>query len=599
MMFREKSISKFYAFALAAVFALTLAGCGGSGGGSAMMEEEMPPPVVEPSPTPEEIAAQEEADALTAAQEGAMAAYMAAMAAVGSAVDPVAAAAAYAAAADAKTASDAAAMAETSAMAMEYQTAAEAARDSAMDAGGTRGLAITGLANKIINQTAIDNAALEGKTGDDVPKPNSNLKARVGAALDALALLDNTKSDTAAVTTPAARARDAVPMGSNHQGADTSAVAYYGADGPSFVVAGGPGAVAKGEKPTSLTMRGGWKGAELTAGASGAGNSRTYANVYTDIKAPVIKNTYAPAATPTHSDADLMGHVAADPEVTGDVPGDGSSFTAMYNSDPKDNDPPVMGMFSCSATVAAAAGCSISVRDGVVESISGYTFRQLVSVGTTPTPDADYLAWGVWLTVPNDVPVLPGTPNAATAGAFASGNDVFEVREALKGTATYNGVASGLYAAGGMVDYFDADVSLMADFGGTEAGDSTAATADDNDMMLLGAVTGTVTNIKAGGMDIDGSLTLKRAPIEGAAANDPSSGGFTGAATGSVAGRAMAGNWGGQFYGPNNSDKHDAPPKMAETEFPTTAAGTFSVSAPGNVNDPIRMLGAFGSWKAE
>ena len=51
MMFREKfSISKFYAFALAAVFALTLAGCGGSGGGSAMMDmdEEMPPVVVDP-----------------------------------------------------------------------------------------------------------------------------------------------------------------------------------------------------------------------------------------------------------------------------------------------------------------------------------------------------------------------------------------------------------------------------------------------------------------------------------------------------------------------------------------------------------------------
>ena len=37
MMFREKSISKLYTFALAAVFALTLAGCGGNGGGSSMM----------------------------------------------------------------------------------------------------------------------------------------------------------------------------------------------------------------------------------------------------------------------------------------------------------------------------------------------------------------------------------------------------------------------------------------------------------------------------------------------------------------------------------------------------------------------------------
>ena len=39
MMFREKSISKFYAFTLAAVFALTLAGCGGGGGGAAMDDD--------------------------------------------------------------------------------------------------------------------------------------------------------------------------------------------------------------------------------------------------------------------------------------------------------------------------------------------------------------------------------------------------------------------------------------------------------------------------------------------------------------------------------------------------------------------------------
>ncbi len=46
MKFREKSINKLYAFALAAVFAIALAGCGG-GGGTA---EEPPPPM----PTPQE-----------------------------------------------------------------------------------------------------------------------------------------------------------------------------------------------------------------------------------------------------------------------------------------------------------------------------------------------------------------------------------------------------------------------------------------------------------------------------------------------------------------------------------------------------------------
>ena len=47
MMFREKPISKLYAFALAAVFAIALAGCGGGGGTTATPE---PPPM----PTPQE-----------------------------------------------------------------------------------------------------------------------------------------------------------------------------------------------------------------------------------------------------------------------------------------------------------------------------------------------------------------------------------------------------------------------------------------------------------------------------------------------------------------------------------------------------------------
>ena len=56
----------------------------------------------------------------------------------------------------------------------------------------------------------------------------------------------------------------------------------------------------------------------------------------------------------------------------------------------------------------------------------------------------------------------------------------------------------------------------------------------------------------------------------------------------------MDGNWGGQFYGPNK-----ATGKGIETEYPTTAAGTFSAHAPGHSTDPIRILGAFGAWKAD
>ena len=89
MMFKDKYIHKLYAFALAAVFALTLAGCGGGGGGTAAVEEE-PPPMPTPQEscegaggrwnadmtctTAEELAAAE-AQALSAAQTAAQAAF--------------------------------------------------------------------------------------------------------------------------------------------------------------------------------------------------------------------------------------------------------------------------------------------------------------------------------------------------------------------------------------------------------------------------------------------------------------------------------------------------------------------------------------------
>ena len=620
MMGKDKYIHKLYAFALAAVFALTLAGCGGGGGGTTAAPDPEPPAMPEPTPqemcegdggewrngacvSAEELAAEmAEAEALSGAQGAAAAAASAAMAAVAGAKDPVAAANAQMYADAAMAASASAAAATDSATAMEHQAAAEAASASAVEAGMTRSLGITGLANKIINQSDIDNAVLEGKTGDDIPKPNSNLKARVGAALDLAAAATAARSETPESSTGAA---DQVANGSVSQGDTTSARATHTPAGLRFAVTRGTEAVLRGENPTSLMTSGempsgGWPGAEMVR-TDVATPGKTYVNVFSDINPPAVKNTYAPAATPTFDLTALQGHLTNDPEISGDIPSDGSSFDAMYNHDPADNNPPASGMFSCPTTVAAAGGCAISVKDGVVESIEGYIFLQLVSAGTTLTPDADYLAWGVWLTVPDAVPVT-GTPNAATTGAFASGNDPFEVRPALKGTATYNGDASGLYAAGGYTEYFDADVTLEANFGGTGAADSTpdTGTVGDNDELRLGRVTGSVTNISAGGMAVEGSLTLKEAFIDRATNTDTGdTRGFSGTVSGTLAGRTMVGNWGGQFYGPNNSDRHDAAPKAAETEFPTTAAGTFGASAPGNVNDPIRILGGFGAWKAE
>ena len=268
---------------------------------------------------------------------------------------------------------------------------------------------------------------------------------------------------------------------------------------------------------------------------------------------------------------------------------------ASYTTFESNSIPTQSGRVFCDTT--NAAGCALSIdEDGKITAVTaGYGWQPIAS-GTTPSNDADYLAWGVWLTVPDAAPSDDAATNAA-AGAFASGSDVFEVRAELTGTATYNGVATGLYSAAGMVEYFDADVSLMANFGGTLGADSTPgseAAATDNNGLLLGAVTGSVSNIKAGGMDVEGMLTLKKANITTTTRDGDSTGGFEAAAEGTVGGALLMGRWGGQFYGPN---KAAADSMAARTEYPTTAAGTFAVTGGGH--SPMSLLGSFGTWKAE
>ena len=601
MTFREKPITKLYAFAMAAVFALVLAGCGG-GGGTAAVEEE-PPVVVEPEPTPQEmceaddgewrdgacVSAEElaaemaEAEALSNAQEAAMAAYMAAMAAVSGAKDPVAMGNAQPYAGKAKEASDMAAAATTSEMAMEYQMKAEMYRDMAMKAGMARGLGLTKLANKITNQSAIDNAVLEGKPA---VKPVSNA-GRVGAELVTTANETGAGAvlHTAVTDGPGAEAGSVNQGGTS--GSEVAATAAYGASGPTITVTNvGTTGLLRGETPALLTTRGSWMGRELVEDAA----SDSYANVYTDIQAPMMRQNYGPSAdgsgTGVNAAALAVGQI-----ITGDIPGNGKTFTGTRNVSATDNEPTQTGRFFCPSGTA----CAISVDEkGAIVATTGYQW-QPIAPGTTPSNDADYLAWGVWVTVPDAAPSADAATNAA-AGAFASGSDVFEVRAELTGTATYNGVASGLYAAAGMVEYFDADVSLMANFGGTLGADLDATTADVNDGELLGAVTGSVSNIRAGGMDVAGSLTLKRAPVAGPSgtANGDSTTGFEGAAEGTVGGALLMGRWGGQFYGPNDED---ADSMAARTEYPTTAAGTFAVTGGGHT--PMSLLGSFGAWKAE
>ncbi len=610
------------------ITALALAGCGGGGGTQTAMPDPTPPdPMVTcpdgssaptmddcppAGPTPEEMA-------LKDAQDAASDAYMMAMGYVNSAKDYVAMGNAQKYADMAKEASDAAAAATTSAMAEEYQMAAEMARDQAMEAANTRGLGITNLANMIVNQQQIENAELEGKPA---VKPLNNAK-RVGPAMKGSAEMPSVVTDISnadaiapippTTTTPVATGSGSVSQGSSNPAGTippgtgdpvnvpaSATVTLDATDLPGLriTVAQGTGALLAGEEPTKLKARGGWSGGEFVrteTEVTGSEPGMTYANVYTDIQPPT--QAYESTATDLNSVPGLTTGITATTSTTsvivaGEVAEDGSSFAATVNLNPTDNEPPVMGQFRC----AAGTSCSISVdASGKIVGGTGYTFHESSGVANQ---DADYLAWGVWLTVPGAVTVTGAFPaGTTTTGVFASGRDVFSVNAALKGKATYNGVANGLYSAAGMVEAFDADVMLEANFGGIVGADNSPATPTDNDGLLLGAVTGTVSNIKAGGMDVDGSLSLLRAPVlSGTAAtasttaNDPSTSGFKGSTDGILGGMTYRGNWGGQFYGPNK-----ATGDAVQNEFPTTAAGTFGAAAENGAS----ILGSFGSWKAE
>ncbi len=218
MKFKHKYIHKFYAFALAAVFALTLAGCGG-GGGSGTAE----PPMT--GPTDEEIAA--EAAALEAAQNAAKAAYTAAMTAVDgvmadASVDPDSYAAARIALTAAKAASDAAAAATTSEAAKAEQAKAEAAQADAEKYAGMVADAKTAADQAEMDRQqeamALDTAKQAAKTAADMAASlladaeankahdiDSYVRAKVAneAAQEALAMAN------AATTSEAAKAAQA------------------------------------------------------------------------------------------------------------------------------------------------------------------------------------------------------------------------------------------------------------------------------------------------------------------------------------------------------------------------------------------------------
>jgi hypothetical protein len=226
---------------------------------------------------------------------------------------------------------------------------------------------------------------------------------------------------------------------------------------------------------------------------------------------------------------------------------------------------------------ANCTGCSFVYTTGQLQMTAGsMTFTpsdgsaaSTLTAGTVTStmPDADYLAGGVWLIVPDDAT----SASDYVFGAFADGSDPFLQNNlmAVTGTATYEGDATGVYsgteAGSTTIGYFDGEVELIADFGG------------GND---LGAISGSITDFVVDGTPDDGTLNLGSANI-----GSQDSGFFKGLISGSDGERNYTGHWGGQFFGNGETDGK-----------PGSVAGTFGGHS---TDDAINFVGAFGAHKKQ
>lgn len=389
-----------------------------------------------------------------------------------------------------------------------------------------------------------------------------------------------------------------------------SVTTAYGASGPEFTVRNGSDwsiGTANGNPRRLAGVSAPFVGVELHRRVSGG---TLYADVYSDIEAPVTRqvggnddgtrdlplgtlvaprNLSGSSGGYSNDNANVggeSGHVRCSggctisdgvatagtwtftpdrPPGAVDISGvSGVSFTGQF--DPARTSGTYngrSGFFRC-----LSLSCGRTITNGRVSALEGQWIFIPAGGTTTTTPDTDYLSAGVWLFVPDDAT----SADDFTIGAFADGSDPFvqgNIRE-LRGTASYNGLATGVYTArsdaGTDAGYWNGAVGLTADFGGT--GD-------------LGTISGRVAGLEVDGASYPGSLTLGSANISSA-----SSGFFHGQLGGTAGGVGYSGRWGGQFFG--NGEAHGEPGSVVGTlggramDGSATFTGVFGAYNDGN-----------------
>ncbi len=554
MMFREKPINKLYAFALAAVFALTLVGCGGGGGGSstATTDDTM---VTQQSCEAGggrwnddmscTSAADLAAEKLAMERDNIKMKITAAQSAVG-AVDNESTPAQVSAA-------DAAIMAAKAAIAAAENVPAEE------KAANT--LTVTGLESQLTTAKENRMAAMDAaKTAAD--------KAMMATAM---------KLHTGIGTTPFGTATSA------RTGA-------YNDDGDAInVTIGAADAVELSEdKNTRVPDNHGWAGKKYKASPTGGGMYE--AVVYSNVDDPTEGKKFGSAAAVTADGAFQYqlteGELSIDTTATG-VPGRVASTRFTQTAGTKKFELPepnplrqarveipgrfhgVSGTYYCAPTTGETCTSTVAGASSFTLTGGTWTFKPTnPNARVTESRDTEYASYGWWIHKPANGDYV--------VSAFADDKgDVLAASgiAALAGKATYMGGAAGKYAlysaTGGTNDagHFTARATLEADF--------------NTDM-----ITGTIDQFMgADGMSRDWSVELKKSTIgdTGPISSDGTADAAGNETVWTIGGTAAAAA--GEWSGALKDNGTDTVPKVATGTFHST----YSTSG--------RMVGAFGARK--
>ena len=351
-----------------------------------------------------------------------------------------------------------------------------------------------------------------------------------------------------------------------------------------------------------------WRVAELTQDYHGAGTLKVW--IATDLaEADMAANPYAGEgdfAARGKIEFEGIPALPADRDYLFVYLDDGDSIAGSFDA--------LAGEFSC----ANSAGCRFytnhpteagyfTASDGVSFTPDGGTTQMVLPLVRDAEAAADYLAFGYWLYVPEDVTLT----DAYEFGVFGSGGEPFDTAniQGLTGSATYAGNAAGMYyvdrsSQSPDTGSFTADVELTADFGtmsewGTVSGEVSNFVFNGDVAAMFPATWALETNVYSGYRNFHGFAQGEQNIFDGYyGENFVQAGGYVHGWTwvDDHNGEAWYGDWNAKFFG-NGALPTDHPNSITGTFNARQYYDTGTTDFDAEHGAEIGLSGAFGAHK--